>query len=297
MSYSRRSLKPWVRIIGLLALALLQACSAVKLAYNNLPDLGYWWFDGYADLNEPQTLLLRADLDQLHKWHRANELGKIADLLGKVRQLAPAETTPEQVCSLFADLRNRYDAVTARAELPAAALAVTMSPEQIKHIEAKFGKGNIEWRDDWVSGERSERREKRLKAAVERAEQFYGTLDERQRAVLRSSIDSSGFDPQRSYTERLRRQQDLLQTVRTVSGADGGERATVAAAGAALRAYVERSARSPNLAYRAYFESAILHNCRTYAQLHNSTTAQQRARAMGRLAAYERDARELAASP
>ena len=39
----------------------------------------------------------------------------------------------------------------------------------------------------------------------------------------------------------------------------------------------------------------MVDNCRAFAQLHNSTTAEQRERAGRRLAAYERDARELAA--
>jgi len=278
-------------------LTLLQACSAIKLAYNNLPDLAYWWLDGYADMNEGQSLQVRANLAQLQQWHRDNELVKVADLLQKVRKLAPGDTTPEQVCGLFAAARARSSAVSARAETAAAEIAVSLSAAQIKHIEARFKKGNTEWRSDWDSGERSERSErleKRVKASVERAEQFYGTLDERQRAVLQAAVNRSSFDPQRSYRERMRRQQDLVHTLRMLSATQGGERASLPAAGAALRAYMERSVRSPDPEYRAYADSAILDNCRTYAQLHNSTTAQQRTRAMGRLAAYERDARELA---
>lgn len=299
MSVSRLLIVPWVRIIGLLvtaaALTLLQGCSAIRLAYSNLPDLAYWWIDGYADMNEVQSLQVRADLVQLYRWHRSVELVKVADLLQKVGQLAPADTTPEQVCSLFADARERFDAVSARAETAAATLAVSLTAEQIKHVEARYAKGNAEWRREWESSERSERLEKRVKASVERAEQFYGDLDDRQRAVLQAAVDRGSFDPQRNHRERIRRQQDLLQTLRTVSAAQGGERASIPAAGAALRAYMERSTRSPDPAYRAYADSAILDNCRTYAQLHNSTTAQQRTRAMKRLAAYERDARELAA--
>ncbi len=36
------------RIIGvLLVAAALGACSTIKLAYNNLPELSYWWLDAY----------------------------------------------------------------------------------------------------------------------------------------------------------------------------------------------------------------------------------------------------------
>lgn len=299
MSYSRLLKVPCVRIIGLLimatALASISACSAVKLAYNNVPDIGYWWMDGYVDFNEPQTLQLRSDLAQLHKWHRETELVKMADLLQRVQQLAPMDTTPEQLCGLFADARERFDVLARQAEPATAALALTLEPAQIKHMEAHFEKGNAEWRRDWVSGNRGERRERRLKSSIERAEQFYGTLDERQRAVLGDALNQSRFDPQRSYNERVRRQQDMLQTLRALLASNGGERPTIAATRTALRAYLDRSLRSPDPDYRAYADNATLDSCRTYARLHNSTSAQQRARAKGRLAAYERDAREVAA--
>jgi hypothetical protein len=81
---------------------LLQGCSAVKLAYNNAPELAYWWIDGYADLDDAQSLKVREELARLQQWHRTNELPRIAELLQRTRQLALADTTPEQVCTLFA---------------------------------------------------------------------------------------------------------------------------------------------------------------------------------------------------
>ena len=278
------------------ALASISACSAVKLAYNNLPDIGYWWIDAYVDFSEPQTLQVRSELAQLHKWHRDTELVKLADLLQRIHRLAPMDTTPEQLCSLYDDIQARFDMVARQAEPAAAALALKLEPGQIKHMEARFEKGNAEWRRDRASGNGAERRDKRLKASIERAEQFYGTLDEQQRAVLGDAMNQSRFDPQRSYDERVRRQQDLLQTLRALRPANGGERPTIATTRTALRAYLDRSLHSPDPDTRAYFENATLDTCRAYARLHNSTTAQQRARAKGRLAAYERDARELAAT-
>jgi len=290
----------WSQIIRpLVAIALLGslvACSAVKLAYNNLPDIAYWSIDGYVDMNEAQTLQLRADLTRLHDWHRTQEMPRIADFLRDMQRTAPVDTTAQDVCKWFDDGLLRIDAVVTQAEPATVALALSLRPEQIRHIERKFDKGNTEWRREWVSGERTEHLDKRLKASVERAEQFYGTLDSKQRAVLQAAMARSGFNPERWYAERQRRQQDLLQTLRALGTGNGNGTAqpTAAQATAALRGYRERLMRSPDPLYRAYAEAAIQDNCRTYAQLHNSTTAQQRARAVSRLAAYERDAREVA---
>src|SRR5882724_11445070 len=63
------------RIIGLLALATaLAGCSAIKLGYNNLDHLAYWWLDSYVDFSGEQGTQVRENLAQLHQWHRTEEL-------------------------------------------------------------------------------------------------------------------------------------------------------------------------------------------------------------------------------
>ncbi|MBC7706317.1 MAG: hypothetical protein H7274_20515 [Rhodoferax sp.] len=295
MSGSRRLVVCWCRIIGvLLCLGLLQACSAIKLGYNNAPELVYWWLDSYADLTDLQSLKARDDLARLQQWHRTTELPKIAELLQTAQQIAPGNTSGDQVCGLLVDVRARIEAAVAQAEPAAFTLAVGLSAAQLGRIEAKFAKTNAEWRDDWMTGNLGKRQAKRLKVAVERSEQLYGNLEERQVAVLRDFIAGSDFDAQISYAERLRRQQDLLQTLRQTSALSGEARPGVAQATAAVHAYLERAVHSPNPAYRAYLDKEIRDNCKAFAQLHNGTTPTQREHAVRRLAAYERDARELA---
>jgi len=297
----RRLVLIWPAIIRPLlivsAVVMLGACSTVRLAYSNLPELSYWWIDGYADLGEVQSLQLRNDLGRLHDWHRANELPRIADLLQQIQRDAPADTNAQALCRFFDQVRERIDATSGQAELAAATLAMTLTPAQIQHIEAKFTKGNTEWRRGWGSDDRAKRLKKRLDSAIARAEQFYGTLDNNQRAVLQAGLARSSWDAQRSLPERLRRQQDLLQTLRTVSGGEGTARPTPQQSINLLRAYWSRTAQSPDPAYRAYARTTIQESCSTYALLHNSTSPAQRARAVARLAAYERDARELASQP
>ena len=291
----------WSRIIRLLLaaalLALVAGCSAVKLAYNNLPDLAYWWADGYADLNEPQSLLLRGELARLHNWHRKTELPRIAELLRQIQQVATADTSTEQVCRLYGDLRSRFDAITAYtlSQPGFPALAMRLTPAQLKHLEARFNKGNQEWRRERGSRDRAVGIAKRLETELDRAEQFYGTLDAPQRRLLQEAVSNSAFDPQRVFAERVRRQQGMLETLRgiTANGNNTPTGADTTQATAALRGYVERTLRSPEPLYRAYADNALQENCQTYARLHNSTSAEQRSRAVARLAAYERDAREL----
>ncbi len=286
------------RIIGwlfaILALLLLQACSAIKLAYNNSPEFGYWWIDGYVDIQSEQTPKVRDELTRLLAWHRAEELPKLADLLQKMQRLANADITAPQVCSMFDETRERFNAVTRQVEPAAVWLAMSLRPEQIKHIEAKLEKGNEQWRKEWLQATAAERFERRLKSNTERAEEFYGKLEERQLTTLRSSLETSQSDSALNQAERQRRQQDLMQNLRNISGqAPGVPRPNAAEALAQLRAYIARLNQSPDITYRAYSARLVRESCASFAALHNSTTPEQRRRAVGRLAAYERDAREL----
>lgn len=289
------------RIIGLLlalcTLVLLQACSAIKLAYNNAPQFAYFWLDGYVDFREDQSVRVKEDLDKFLAWHRTEELPKLGDLLQKVQKMSAADMTTAQVCRVFDDARERYNAVTRFVEPSALWLASGMANEQIKHLETKLNKAAAQWQKDWQSLPAAERFEKRLKGNVERAEEFYGKLEERQVAVLKTAMEVSQFDPALSATERQRRQADLLQTLRTLSGVlpNGATAAKPppAEAQALLRAYVQRVNRSPNAAYNSYSDKLTTESCATFAQLHNTTSPAQRDRAQRRLAAYERDAREL----
>ena len=281
-----------LRRIGLLlamaTLALLQACSAIKVAYNNAPEFGYWWLDGYADFTESQTQKVRAELARLLLWHRSEELPKITDLLQKAQRMADADLTPAPVCALYSEVRTRFNAVTAQAEAAAVVLAMSLTPEQITHIERKLDKVHAEWRNDWLQLTATERFDKRFKSNLERSEQFYGKLEERQRSNLRTGLEASVFDVQLSYTERLRRQQDLLQTLRQVAGKTNQTEVL-----AALRGYLDRSINSPNPAYRAYSNKLTNESCALFAQIHNTTSPEQRTRAARRLADYARDAMEL----
>ena len=279
------------RIIGVLAAtAVLSACSAVKLGYNNFHEVAYWWLDGYVDFDRSQTTRVREDLARLHLWHRSNELPQYADLLQKMERLAPGDVTPAQVCGFFDELRERLNALAEQSEPAVVTLALGLAPEQLLHIERKYGKSNADYRKDWVQLTPTELKEKRVKRVLERSEMIYGRLGEAQRARLRQQMEQSAFDAQRILAERQRRQQDALQTLRKLAG----QPVAMAEARMLLRGYIERAQQSPNATYRAIQEALIQENCRNVAATHNSTTAAQREAAVQRLSSYQRDLRELA---
>ena len=164
--------------MGLLALpVVLAACSMVRLAYNQAPDLVYWWLDGYFDFTEAQSLRVREDLAALQQWHRRNELPAYGHTLRKLQRLAPADVTPAQVCNLLETARERALALADALEPTIVALAPTFTEAQLGHIQRHFDKRNRKWREEWLDAPSTVLSTRRVKQAVERAERFYGRLD------------------------------------------------------------------------------------------------------------------------
>lgn len=277
-------------MLGALALAgLLQGCSVMKIAYNQAPELAYWHLDGHFDFTEAQTLQVKADLAKLQAWHRQTQLPAYIETLQKFRQQIPSDMDAASACALYADVRGKLVAVSHRAEPAAVALVGTLSADQLVKLERRFAKGNAEYREDFIDGSPKARRDKRYKQAVSRAEMLYGSLDDKQLAVIAHRIDNSHFSALVSYGEKLRRQQDALQTLRPLVAGQ----ATPEKTQTAMRGLFERSLNSPDAAYRDYMDKLTQDACSSFAELHNSTTPAQRGKAVETLLRYEQDFRLL----
>jgi hypothetical protein len=279
-------------IVWLTLVAGLAACSAVKLAYNNLHSAAYWWLDSYVDFNEQQAPRVREDLERLHLWHRTEELPRFGEMLRAMEQLAPNDITAAQACAFVEEFKARLRALADQAEPAVVTLATGLQPEQLLHIEHKYEKNNQKFSDDWLTLSVKEQREKRYEQFLERSEMIYGRLDDPQRDALRRDIEQSIVDPRRILADRQRRQHDALQTLRQLND----QRPDFGTARKQLRAFLDRFEHSPDKKYRDYQEELISEGCRSFAVLHNSTTAAQREVAVRRLRAYQRDLRELAAA-
>lgn len=278
-------------IIVALALAVgLAGCSAIRLGYNNLPELAFWWLDGYLDFSDEQEPRVRQELARLHAWHREHELPRLAELLVRMEQMAPGPVSRQQACGIVTEFQARLVQVADRSEPAALALADELAPRQFTHLERKYRKTNETFRRDWIEAGAERMRERRYDQLLDRYERIYGRLDEPQRAVLRRGIEQSSFDPARALMERQRRQQDLLQVLRRL--ADPATPPPEAAG--LLRGWVERVQRSPDPAYRAAQETWVQEGCALFSAVHESTTPAQRDQAARRLRAYQRDLRELA---
>lgn len=278
------------RIIGALLLVFLAGCSAVQTGYNNAPTLLYWWLDSYVDFSEAQTKVVRESLLALQRWHRREELPAYAELLNRMQQLAGGSVTPELVCTFTTEIRGRIERLSEPSAEGLARVVPTLQPTQLQHLAEQFDKHNQKWREQWLDGTPAELLERRLDRAVDRYEDFYGSLSGAQKALLRQRLAASSYDARLAWAERLRRQEDMLGVFQEHHNGD-----RPAHVKAEMLALLKRSLEPPEPEARARSERLLQESCLTIALLHNSTSAAQRRHLIERLQGYESDFRALAA--
>ena len=273
------------------AVVLLQGCSAIKIAYNQAPDVTYWWLDGYVDFNDLQTPKVRDGIAALFAWHRSNELPKVANWLQKSQALMPQNITPAQACALYDEARGMVTAITDNAMPALVEWAPTVTPEQLLVLQKKQKKTIDEFSSDYITSSPAQRNAKRLKSAVGRSEMVYGKLEVAQIAAIEKSLATSSFDPALALKERVQRQKEGVDLLRKLADT----KPAPAAVQATLRAYIARSITSTDPVYRAYADNLVREGCDTFAAVHATTTPAQRAKAVQTLKGYELDVRTLAA--
>ena len=270
---------------------MLQACSAAKLAYNQAPDLAYWYLDGFVDFSGGQSVQVKDDLSKLQAWHRQTQLPTYIDTLQKMTQKMPIDVSAQDACTIFFEARRKFLIVSDQAQPAVVTLLDTLTSSQIDVMARKFEKGNVEYRKDYLQTGKPINQSKRYKQAVSRAETLYGRLDDKQTSLIASQVEKSRFNATLAYAERQRRQQDVLQTLRALLKSQP----TTEQKKLAVRSLFERSFVSPNANYADYVEALTKDSCANFANLHNTTSASQRLKAVETLMGYEQDIRTLSA--
>ncbi|SHN05057.1 hypothetical protein SAMN02787076_03066 [Rhizobacter sp. OV335] len=263
----------------------------MRLAYNQAPDLGYWWLDKYIDFNDEQTPRVRDAITSWFRWNRSTQLPDYARWLDKLAGDLQQPVTAAQVCRWTDEVESRMFVGLDQALPALAETALSLKPEQLKHIEKRYAKVNDDYADDYLQPDPQDRVKATMKRTMERAEMLYGDLDDAQTAQVKRAMAASPFDPELWLAERKARQQDVLQTLRRLLA----ERPPQAQVQAALRAIAERVQHSPRENFRSYQEKLTRYNCEFGAQLHNTTSAVQRQYAAKKLKGWAGDFHALAA--
>ena len=272
-------------------LLALSGCSLVVSGYNNAPNLYmFLWLNPHLDLNAAQEKQAMADLQQVLEWHRREQLPLYAKWLSQAQQLAPDDVSVDLVCALIDEAADSLEPLLTQFEEPTARLGLSLSPKQLQVLRKKYTEDLKDYRKEWkLDSSKQAQLEVQTDKGQENAERFYGRLSPAQKKLLTQLAQNSGFEGERSYAERVRLQQDnLAMHERIVQNRPAPEEAR-----AMVREWLQSVLHTPDPAYAAYLKKRKRTNCEASAQLHNPTTAEQRARAVKVLKGYEDDVRKL----
>ena len=276
-------------LLAISALLLLQACSAIKLGYQQLPTLSYWWLDSTVSFSGNQTPAAKEAIDKLYQWHRREELPGYAALLQRTADLSAGSVQPEQLCRVVDEVQARLDTLMRQAVAQAAPVAMALGPRQLSHMARHWEEQNEAWEKEWLQGDADARMARRLDKALNRYNSFYGELSAAQTALIKTQLAQSPWTAEWGRRDRQRRQQDLLSTLQRITQSN----MTQAQAEAQLWGVWKRWLQPPDAGQRAVVQSLSQRACENLAQLHNTATPEQRVRVARRLRAYERDLLDL----
>jgi hypothetical protein len=297
----RSSVNRRIIAIALVVATLLSGCSvALKLTYNQGPALLYWWMDGYADFTDEQKPRVKQLIEQWFAWNRRDALPDYARVLQRMgTEVQNPTLTPQAMCGAATEVKQRLLAAYDMAVPSFAELALSLSPEQIQHMEKRFAKNNAKFRDEFIPSRQDDRVKAQAKKAQERFELVYGSIDDAQRERILQAEAASPYDPELWLTERKAIQFELLQVLRGLQaakaqGADPQQLTAQAQAG--LRAVSQHTEQSPREAYRAQQQRVWNYNCALAAQVHNTMTPEQRQYAARKIQRWVDDVQSLHAA-
>ena len=279
----------------LAALVVLTAgCSLVSVGYNNASMLAVWGSDRWFSLTSAQEADLRKRLEPLLAWHRATQLPEYASFLSRVQVRLQGRIEDADVEWLYAESRKRFRLVVDAAAPDAAALVLTLRPDQIDRLESRFARTDREFAASDVDVPPSEARERFVADTIKGAERWLGSLDAAQRKRLRALAMEMPFEPRLMLEDYMRRHRDLIELLR--SGiARGAESRPAMESG--LRRILGRWQEGQSAAYGDYIKRQTAAFQHFFAEAMNLATAGQRRHAIERLQHYIEELLALAGQP
>jgi Family of unknown function (DUF6279) len=288
---AERAVRPFFAALFAAAIVvLLNACSAIGLAYNNADTFLLSRLDSYLDLDSRQEAFARERVGNFFAWHRRQELPDYARWLRALKPRVAQGLTEADVAKLAGELNQKSDRALMRLAPELAELALTFGPEQITRLKEKYAESVQEMRKDYVDAAPEKQLNKRFEDLLSTVERLYGSFSSEQKAQLKTLSDTRPLNHNFLLAERIRRQQETLGVLEKIRNARPGlENAT-----RDMTQLFERFSPSPDAQRRAYFDQLNQTGYAAVALASNIATEEQRKLAQQRLEGWARDLDTLA---
>lgn len=261
----------------------LVSCSLIKTAYNNAPALTIWWLDDYFNFTPAQNLALKPSLQNLHHWHRQNELPNYLTQLQSIQtSLGNEQISAADVCKKLDFIRTSIYTLQVESIPIIVEIAPLLSDKQLKRFQNKLAERAEKWKQEWWQETKPEQLKVRLEKTQDFVEKIYGNLNNTQLMFLKQSLEQAAINPATSHKEILRRNDDAFTILKALQN----NALSIDEKTQLIKAGFNRLQNSPNLAYQSYADKLTNHTCETMANLHASTNAQQKLHAKNWLQDY-----------
>ena len=268
---------------------VISGCSTVRIGYDQVDHLGYWWVDRYLDLNSDKSPQFKADLKALHAWHRQSQLPEYARLSSSLASRVEGDLSSTEICEDIQAVREKLEILARQSLHIWVRLSLQLGPEEIRYLRKKFAKEDKEWRAKWLDPSPEKIQRLRSEEWIDRAESFYGRLNDEQRRFIQQSVSHSSWDARISWERRQQRQQRIIATLEKIMQ----QHLSQSEAEAELKVIIEQLLMPDDPRQASMQRKLTDEACVNLSGLHKLTRADQRLLASEKFNSYATDFRYL----
>ena len=194
--------------------ALLNGCTALRLAYDNADTYIRWRAGNYLDVHGDMADDLDQRIEAFLGWHRAKALPEYAKLSNEAAGRLGDGLSREDLAWGY-DLTRVHAARSLKeAAQRIAPLLDKLSEAQVQHMEARFREDNRKFARENLRGSEKERRKRRAERVAERLEDWVGKLSEAQVKRVQEFSERAPLAAEMRDQDRKRLQGEFLAMVR-----------------------------------------------------------------------------------
>jgi Family of unknown function (DUF6279) len=214
------------RLVAPLLLLLLAGCSSLTLGYGQLPRLLGWWVDDYVDFDRAQQRQFETALQQMHDWHRREELPRWQALLAQADRMVDGGFAEGELQQLEAGFNDSLRRTFQKMAPLAAPLLANLKPEQWAQMQRAMAEKQQAWREREQDEDEDERGTRYVKAL----ERWFGDLPPAAAQLARRQAADWPQGDETLWHERKEAQQRTLDGLRAWAAGDleGGTRLLMA---------------------------------------------------------------------
>src|SRR5262245_36907711 len=169
--------------------AALAGCNLLYLSYSNLDTYATSVADDYFDLDLRQKQDFRTRFDRLHAWHRYEQLPDYVVFLKDTKGRVERGVSRADVLWVVDGAQERYRVIIRKSTDDAAALLMTITPEQLNALQRQWDKDNRRFsREHRLAESAEEQRKASVRRTLSRVREWTGSLSSEQETKITAMV-------------------------------------------------------------------------------------------------------------